>query len=325
MLADVRCDGAHDQTEHHHRSRPGGQGGRVLAHGERHGVGESGRPMCRAGRGPPRCRSRGRVASAARAPPRRGGRPRRRTAAAPTSGVTTRRAAASTNRTARVQLSQDSEVVSPTALSTYSTARQAAARAPQVRALAESWQVSAATPVPTSPMPTHDAPKASRALGRETADHGREAAEHADHQRHHEPLGHRGNEQGVTPDGRPTEELRAPGLLLHPRVPAYDDHGQDRDEHGVEHGHLGHRQLADAAHVEDRAVERHHCGAGVDRLGGGHAVGLGRVQRRGGRRRGVADRDQHEHPDEHQEPVASHAEARQLADTADGAHDDGSR
>ena len=40
-------------------------------------------------------------------------------------------------------------------------------------------------------------------------------------------------------------------------------------------------------------------------VGGGDPVGDGRVQRPGGRRRGVADRDQHEGPDADQDPVAS--------------------
>ena len=45
---------------------------------------------------------------------------------------------------------------------------------------------------------------------------------------------------------------------------AMNDH-----EDGVEDCHLRHRQLAEAVHVDDRAVERDDRGAGVDRLGGG--------------------------------------------------------
>ena len=68
-----------------------------------------------------------------------------------------------------------------------------------------------------------------------------------------------------------------------------------RDEHGVEHGHLRHRQLAEAVHVHDRAVERDDRRAGVDRLGGRHPVGLARVSD-GGRGRGVADANEEQQP-----------------------------
>ena len=90
------------------------------------------------------------------------------------------------------------------------------------------------------------------------------------------------------------------------------DHEHQRQDHGVQHRHLGHRQLAQAVHVEDRSVERHHCRVVVDRSRRVDLVGGRLVERsgRGGRR--VDDRgpSQERHPDARdQEPVAAQRRA----------------
>ena len=65
---------------------------------------------------------------------------------------------------------------------------------------------------------------------------------------------------------RPAEQLGAPGLLLDAGVAAYQgDREAPSASTRVGHRHLGHRQLAQAVGVEDRAVEGDQRRAGVDR------------------------------------------------------------
>ena len=201
------------------------------------------------------------------------------------------------------QLSQDTEV-SPTARSRNSTPMPPPAMAAQVRALAESWQATAVRPVATRPMPAHEAPNARDPPTGSPPAMSASAASSPTTTRDDRAERDGSGQGGITADRRTAEQLGLSGLLLAARVPAYDDEQHQRDEDGVEDGHLGHRELALAAHVEDRPVERDHRRAGVDGRRGGDAVGDGRVQRLRGRRRRVADRHEHERPDAHQDPVA---------------------
>ena len=116
-----------------------------------------------------------------------------------------------------------------------------------MRALADSWQATAVSPIATQETPTHDAAKATDpATGSPppTQASGREHAEREGDQRR---LEHGGGQLGVATDGRAAEQLGAAGLLLGAGVAADQDQEQQRREDGVQHGQLRHRQLARAA------------------------------------------------------------------------------
>ena len=200
---------------------------------------------------------------------------RRGRAAAPTSAGRTRRAAGWTSRTARASDSQPGRV-SPTARSTKRTPMAAAGdRRRRCGRWRRAGRPRRSSPVPTSPMPAQDA--AERRATRRPAARRRCRASGGQHARatsgDHADSSDGGGERRVAADRRAAEQLGAPGLLLDAGVAADQHEEEQRHEHGVQHGHLGHRQLAEAVHVEDRAVERDDRRAGVDRLGGGDPVG----------------------------------------------------
>ena len=206
------------------------------------------------------------------------------------------------------QLSQDASVVSPTARSTNSTADAPDAMPAQVRALGEIWQATSVSPVATSPVPAQHAPNASDpATGSPAAvftSGGQHAEQHGDAGAEGQGCGER-----AAGDRRAAEQLGLPVLLVQPGVPAYDEEHHHRHEDGVDHGHLGHRQLAGAVHVEDRPVQRDEPGARVDRLGRLHPLGLGGVEVGADAAEASSDEQQSGVPDGDHHPVAAPASA----------------
>jgi hypothetical protein len=129
--------------------------------------------------------------------------------------------------------------------------------------------------------------------------------EQAQYQRHAESEDDRRPQQRAGRRRRPPDQLGLPAFFIPSRVPPHHEQQHDRDERGVEHRHLRHRQLARAVHIEDRSVERYQPGTGVDRLGRFQPLGGGRVEglRRGGRC--ITDQEQHGVPDRHDHPIAA--------------------
>ena len=266
-------------------------------------------------------------------PARSGSRPeprsRRRRSRTATS---TRRAATSTSRSSshprgldharscvdqprgESQLSQEAEVVSPTARSRKRTAIVAAATAPEVRALAESWAETAPMPVATSPSPSHEAPNHSEPATGSPPAMSATAASTDTHDRADDPDQDGAEQRGGLVDRQAPEQLGAPGLLLDAGVAAYQGDREGHQEHRVGDRHLGHRQLAEAVRVEDRPVERDQRGAAVDGPGGRDLVGGGRVERAGGGSRRVAHHDEDGGPRQDQDPAPPQGEAREADD-----------
>ena len=173
-----------------------------------------------------------------------------------------------------------------------------------MRLLAESWHASAVRPAATSPIPVQEAPNARLPVTGSPPATSAAAARSPTSDRAPAPSRTAAASRALRPT-TVAPKLGAPGLLLAAGVPPDEHEDQQRHEHGVQHGQLGHRQLADAVDVEDRAVEDDHGAVGVEGARGGHPVGRGRVQVHRGGRRGVDDDGEHEHPDPEQHPVAA--------------------
>ena len=166
------------------------------------------------------------------------------------------------------------------------------------------------------PGPHPRGPEPERAGDRESPGDVRQGHEGTDADGEHDPFEHGRGQQRVAADRRAGEQLGMAGLLLAAGVPAHHDHEHQGQDHGVEHRHLRHRQLAEAVHVEDRPVERHHGGVVVDGPGGVHPVRGRLVERRGRGRGRVDDQDQQRDPD--RRPGAGRGAVRSRA-TQEGA------
>ena len=115
-----------------------------------------------------------------------------------------------------------------------------------------------AMPGADQPEPDHDAPNHSEPGDRQPAGDVGHGRQHADEQRGDRPEQDGAASRARPADGGRAEQLGAPGLLLDAGVAAYQHERRAPRSTRVQHRHLGHRQLAEAVDVEDRAVERDH-------------------------------------------------------------------
>ena len=190
-----------------------------------------------------------------------------------------RRGAGSTSRTARATTASRGPV-SPTARRANRTPMPASRdRRRRCARWRDSWQASAVIPMATQAdadprRGERDGTRtgarrrcppaaASTPSTRETAVASRTAA----------------GQQGVAADRRAAEQLGPAGLLVAPGVAADDDDEQQRDEHGVQHGHLASSRARPGCGRRGSARRAPTMrGAGVDRLGRRDPVGHGRVR-----------------------------------------------
>ena len=252
------------------RDRPADQHRRVHPQAQRDRVGQPRRAggRARARRDQRRHRGRGGRRSAT-AHARPAPRPGRRTAAAPTSGCRRTRAAGWTSRTARASSATTRRWCPRPRAARTARRSPPAAIAAQVRALGESWHATAVSPVADQPDAGPGRPERERPGDRQPAGDVRRGGQQPEQRRRRPAPTSTAAASGASrPTAVPPSSSAWPSSSSTRVCRRTTTRHHHRDEDGVEHGHLGHRQLAEAVHVEDRAVERDERRAGVDRLGG---------------------------------------------------------